>query len=176
MGDGKYSPDQLSKALQLYDKSQGYYSKRGVTQVGDPTKASGRGSGQVAGAGYDPYDYGAMVPSSNGPDPNGWVDGYSTGSRNPQRFDPTVASDQYSPKLGNLTGWNQERMSKPHGSRMRNTRCRGAIILATRSRSFGQMLKGIGEAAIAPLKAVCRIPGRHPIRACLAPVHCWRWR
>lgn len=156
MGDGKYSPDQLSKALSSYDKSQGYYSKRGVTQVGDPTKASGRGSGQVAGAGYDPYDYGAMVPSSNGPDPNGWVDGYSTGSRNPQRFDPTVASDQYSPKLGNLTGWNQERMSKPYLQQDEKYPMQGSDYTGNPKpgRSFGQMLKGIGEAAIAPLKGV----------------------
>lgn len=156
MGDGKYSPDQLSKALSSYDKSQGYYSKRGVTQVGDPTKASGKGSGQVAGAGYDPYDYGAMVPSYSGPDPNGWVDGYSTGSRNPQRFDPTVASDQYSPKLGNLTGWNQERMSKPYLQQDEKYPMQGSDYTGNPKpgRSFGQMLKGIGEAAIAPLKGV----------------------
>lgn len=113
MGDGKYSPEQLAKALGSYDKTQSYLSKRGVTQVGDPTKASGKGSGQVAGSGYDPYDYGAMVPSSSGPDPNGWVDGYSTGSRNPQRFDPTVASADYTPQLGNGAGYRQERNSNP---------------------------------------------------------------
>jgi len=156
MGDGKYSPDQLSKALGSYDKSQGYYSKRGVTQVGDPTKASGKGSGQVAGSGYDPYDNGAMVPSYSGPDPNGWIDGYSTGSRNPQRFDPTVASDQYSPKLGNLTGWNQERMSKPYLQQDEKYPMQGSDYTGNPKpgRSFGQMLKGIGEAAIAPLKGV----------------------
>lgn len=158
--DGKYSPKQLDETRAAWDRSQDYYSKRGVIQMQTPTKSSGKGSGQLAGGGYwgQPMaDAGnfqmsnsyTASPNSDGPDPNGWIDGYGTGSRNPQRFDPTVASDEYSPKDGGAAGYRQERNSNPYFDssprQMQNVQGAG--------RSFGQTLRGIGETALAPLRA-----------------------
>lgn len=117
--DGKYNPEQLSKAIKSFDKTQGYLSSKGVTQMSDPTKSSGEGPvrdyqvdwGGMPGAGYS---------LSNG----GWVDSgaFDNGGRgwaaqsgaNPGRFDPTVASEAYQPKMGNMAGWGNYLNSNPY--------------------------------------------------------------
>lgn len=121
--DGKYSPQQLSDAIRSYDKSQGYYSGKGVTQMGDPTKGSGEKPMQDYQVDWGTLGGGGNQSLSNG----GWVDSgaFDNGGRgwaaqsgaNPGRFDPTVASEAYQPKMGNMAGWGNYLNSNPYQDR-----------------------------------------------------------
>lgn len=122
----------------------------------------------LSNAGYVPTN--ATDGGVDGEDSNGWISGESTGSRNPPRFDPTVPSKEYTPKLGNLTGWNQERMSKPYLQQDdKYPMQRGDFTGNPRpslQRGFQgsplDLLKGIAGAATAPLAGAANSwkPGR----------------
>lgn len=92
------------------------------------------------------------VPTGATGDTNGWIDGDWTGSPNPSRFDPTVASKDYTPKLGNLKGWSDAVKNSPY---LQGLKDMTSGLLSN--------LKKIGQSALKPfggLDQSWQIPGK----------------
>lgn len=100
----------------------------------------------------------------------GWLDDDFEDTPNKPRFDPTVASKDYSPKMGNLRGWNQERMSKPYLQQDEKNPMQSSDYSGNPRPSLSRgyqgsamdMLKGVARAALAPLSGSANSwkPGR----------------
>lgn len=92
------------------------------------------------------------VPTGATGDTNGWIDGDWTGSPNPSRFDPTVASKDYTPKLGNLKGWSDAVKNSPYLKGLKEMT--GGLL---------SNLKKIGQSALKPFGGLSdswQIPGK----------------
>lgn len=81
--------------------------------LGPGANSSYSGSSDYPGEGFALSNAG-YVPTGATGDTNGWIDGDWTGSPNPSRFDPTVVSKDYVPKMGNLKGWSDEVKNKEY--------------------------------------------------------------
>lgn len=122
-----------------------YFGPGANSSYSGPSDYPGEGFA-LSNAGY--------VPTGATGDTNGWIDGDWTGSPNPSRFDPTVASEDYLPKLGNLKGWSDEVKNKEYLNKGGFRDMVGGLL---------SNLKKIGQSALKPFGGLDRswqIPGK----------------
>lgn len=135
-----------------------YFGPGANSSYGGPSDYPGEGFA-LTSEGY--------VPTGATGDTNGWIDGESTGSRNPQPFDPTVVSDAYSPKLFNSAGWRAYMNKNPYFDTakriMSGLQGAGRPSLSRGYQgSLMDMLGGVARSALAPLAGAANSwkPGR----------------
>lgn len=121
--------------------------------LGPGANSSYSGSSDYPGEGFALSNAG-YVPTGATGDTNGWIDGDWTGSPNPSRFDPTVVSKDYVPKMGNLKGWSDEVKNKEYLNKGGFRDMVGGLL---------SNLKKIGKSALKPfggLNDSWQIPGK----------------